>query len=212
MNQNGDTSAALRHLSSADPRLAAVIARVGPYAPTLTPDPFVALVSSIIHQQLSMKAAATIGGRVRDLCPRRKYTTAAISALSDEQLRACGLSRMKVVFLRDLVLHFESGKVKSNRLRRMSDEEVIGNVTQVKGIGRWTAEMLLMFCLKRPDIWPVDDLGLRKAAQKLLGARKELSMPRLQKLGDSFRPHRSIATWYLWRSLEGPLLPALTHD
>lgn len=209
---NGDINAGLRHLKRADARLAAIIRKIGPFRPAMTRDPFVALVSSIVHQQLSMKAAATIGRRLRDLCPRRTYTPDALSSLSDQQIRSAGISRQKLAYLRDLTAHFLDNRLSARRLRRASDDEAIELATQVKGIGRWTAEMLLIFCLGRLDVWPVDDLGLRKAAQRLRGAKKPLSIPRMQRLAEPWRPYRSIATWYLWRSLDGPLPPALTHD
>ncbi len=204
---NGDPAAFLR---STDSRLAAIIDRIGPYQISLTRDPFVVLLGSIIHQQLSMKAAATIRGRVRALCPRGRMTPSAIAAIELDALRAAGLSGQKVAYVRDLAAHFLDGRLTARGLRRMSDEEVIAATTDIKGIGRWTAEMLLIFCLNRPDVWPIDDLGLRTALHRLTRARKPLSRERLIRLGEAWRPHRTCATWYLWRSLDNPVLPGVS--
>ena len=204
--QNG---AALRHLKKADKRLAAVIRKVGPYALETMRDPFAALLMSIVHQQLSMKAASTIGGRVRALCPRKRLTPKNMMALADDELRGAGLSRQKVRYVRDLSQHFVDGRLKAAALRKMNDEEVIAATTQVLGIGKWTAEMLLLFCLERPDVWPIDDLGLQVALRKLLGKGKPLDKAKLQSFGEPLRPFRSYATWYLWRSLDGPIAPGI---
>jgi len=200
---------AVAHLVAADERLAGIIRHVGPFRMQTTPDPYFALLVSIIHQQLSMKAAKTIRERVQALCPRRRITPGAIQALPTSALRAAGLSERKVEYVRDLTSRFVNRQITPARLRRMNDEAVIETVTEVRGIGRWTAEMLLLFCLERPDVWPVDDLGLRKAAQRLTGARRPLTDKRLHKLAEPWRPYRSAATWYLWRSLEGPVTPGL---
>ncbi|MCG3127313.1 MAG: hypothetical protein CHACPFDD_02171 [Phycisphaerae bacterium] len=204
-----ENDAAEWHLRSADARLAALIDRIGPCQIRFTPDPFSALVSSIVHQQLSMKAAATIGRRLRALCPRGRLSPRALSRVADPALRGAGLSERKVSYLRDVCAHFGTRRVTAARLRSMPDEDVVAAVTQIHGIGRWTAEMLLLFCLKRPDVWPVDDLGLQKALQKLHAARRPLPRTRLERAGEPFRPFRSRATWYLWRSLDGPLPPGL---
>ncbi len=203
------TAAALRHLRKADKRLARVIDHVGPYLLQVTRDPFTALLSSIIHQQISMKAAATIRARVRDLCPRKRMTATNMMALTDDALRGAGLSRQKARYVRDLSEHFLDRRITAASLRKMSDEQVVAATTQVLGIGKWTAEMLLIFCLERPDVWPVDDLGLQAAAHKLLRKSKPLDRAKLQVLGDPWRPYRSYATWYLWRSLDGPVTPGL---
>ncbi|MFN0136522.1 MAG: DNA-3-methyladenine glycosylase family protein [Phycisphaerae bacterium] len=185
-----------------DKRLRAIMDRAGPFRVRIVADPFAALVSSILHQQLSMKAAATISGRVLDLCDGRRFTPQALGSLSKTQLRAAGLSNQKCAYVAELCEQFGDGRLSSARLRKLDDEAVIEAVTAVKGIGRWTAEMLLIFCLRRPDVWPIDDLGIRKACQKLLGAAKEPPRDELVALGESWRPHRTIASWYLWRSVE----------
>lgn len=201
--------AATRALAKADPRLAAVIKRIGPFQPVITPDPFTALVGSIIHQQVSMSAAAAIHNRLRALCPRRRPTPAALAALSDAKLHGVGLSRQKVGYLRDLSEQFATGAFTTRKLRRMSDDEALAAAMQVKGVGRWTAEMLLIFCLERPDVWPIGDLGLQKGVRNLLGLDELPDADTMQSTGEPWRPYRSQATWYLWRSLEGPRLPGI---
>jgi DNA-3-methyladenine glycosylase II len=200
---------AVTHLSAADRRLAAIIERVGVHRPIITASPFVALAVSIIHQQISMSAARSIQGRVMDLCPNRRLTPAALLAARAPRMRKAGLSQQKVKYLRDLSQHFADGTLSAAVLRRMSDEEVIAATTQVAGVGRWTAEMLLIFCLERQDVWPVDDLGIRKAAMRLESRAEMHAKADLMALGEPWRPFRSYASWYLWRSLEGPLMPGL---
>lgn len=200
---------AVNHLRSADPRLADIVKRVGECKIQVTRDPYVTLLASIIHQQLSMKAAATIRGRVKQLCTGGRITPIHIAAVSDESLRACGLSKQKLSYVRDLTEHFASGKLTARALRRMDDDQAIEAVTEIRGIGRWTAEMLLMFCLERPDVWPIDDLGLQKAVQRMLAKRSPLKLDKLHAAGEPLRPYRTYATWYLWRSLEGPVSPGM---
>ncbi len=206
-----EVRAALRHLRAAHPRWTDVLARVGPYRPSLTPDPFIALIGSIVHQQVSMSAGAAIYRRVKALCPRGRLSPAAILAHDEATLRSAGLSRQKASYLRNIAEFFSRGRAVRTALRRGTDEEVIEQVTQIKGVGRWTAEMLLIFCLHRPDVWPVDDLGLRKAGQLFFGLAELPSPKALQELGEPLRPYRTYATWYLWRSLELPVAPAITH-
>jgi DNA-3-methyladenine glycosylase II len=201
--------AACRHLSGADARLRTLIRRIGPHRPIITADPFVALVGSIVQQQISMSAAAAIQKRVKALCPRGRVTPAALRALDHDALRGAGLSRSKARYLQDLADHFATRRLTAAGLRRMSDEEVIETTTAVKGIGRWTAEMLLIFCLERPDVWPIDDLGLRKAVRGFLDLPDLPDKPTITDLAEPWRPYRSYATWYLWRSLEGPLMPGI---
>jgi DNA-3-methyladenine glycosylase II len=200
---------ALAHLRR-DPRLAAVIARVGAFAPALTPDPFLALVGSIIHQQVSMAAAQTMLRRLRALCPRGRITPAVLLALDAPTLRTAGLSRQKAGYLHDLAGCFARRELTRAGLRRMNDEDAIAAATRVRGIGRWTAEMLLIFSLQRPDVWPVDDLGVRKAVQALLGRAAPLDPTELHAVAEPWRPYRSYATWYLWRSLDNPVAPRIS--
>ena len=197
-----------RHLAATDPRLAALIARSRRYniKPAAALRPFDALAESIAYQQLSGKAAATIFGRVRALYPRTKYLDPQkILATPDEDLRACGLSRGKIAALKDLAAKTLDGTVPSGRaLARMSDEEIIARLTTVRGIGRWTVEMLLLFDLGRTDVWPVDDYGVRKGFAKSFGRRKLPTPKQLMKFGQKWRPYRSVAAWYFWRALDGP--------
>src|SRR5438445_4605708 len=195
-----------RHLSTTDARMAELIARSRRYniAPLLAIRPFDALAESIAYQQLSGKAAATIWGRVRALYPRKKYLDPKlVLATPDEKLRAAGLSRSKIAALKDLAAKTIDGTVPSARsLAKMTDEEIIERLITVHGIGRWTVEMLLLFDLGRPDVWPVDDYGVRKGFAKTFGKRKLPKPKQLMKLGEKWRPHRSVAAWYLWRALD----------
>jgi DNA-3-methyladenine glycosylase II len=200
---------ATRYLRRADVRLARLIERIGPYCPVITSDPLVALVGSIIHQQVSMSAAAAIRRRLRKLCGGR-LTAPRILRMSVEELRAVGLSRQKAAYVRNIAEAFVVHTLTAARLRRMSDDEVIAATTALKGVGRWTAEMLLIFCLERPDIWPVDDFGLRKAAQLFFGLSEMPTPAAIRHLADPWRPYRSYATWYLWRSLDGPIAPRIS--
>src|SRR6202049_1132360 len=197
-----------RHLSATDARMAELIARSRPYniAPSLAIRPFDALAESIAYQQLNGKAAATIWGRVRALYPKRKWLDPALVLKTpDEKLRACGLSGSKTAALKDLAAKTLDGTVPSRReLVRMTDEEIIERLTKVRGIGRWTVEMLLLFDLGRLDVWPVADYGVRKGFAKTFGRRKLPTPKQLMKLGEKWRPYRSAAAWYFWRALDKP--------
>src|SRR6266404_1172650 len=197
-----------RHLANTDPRVAQLIARSRRYdiAPAVSIRPFDALAESIAYQQLSGKAAATIFGRVRALYPKRKkLDPEQLLATPDETLRAAGLSRAKTAALKDLAAKTIDGTVPSGRaLLQMSDDEIIARLTQVRGIGRWTVEMLLLFDLGRPDVWPVDDYGVRKGFAKTFGRRKLPTPKQLMKIGEKWRPYRSVAAWYFWRALDQP--------
>ena len=197
-----------RRIAATHPRMAALIERSTRYKiePTLSIRPFDALAESIAYQQLSGKAAATIFGRVRALYPRRKYLDPEkILVTPDETFRAAGLSRNKIAALKDLAAKTIDGTVPAGRaLIRMSDDEIIARLITVRGIGRWTVEMLLLFDLGRPDVWPVDDYGVRKGFAKTFGKRKLPTPKQLMKLGEQWRPYRSVAAWYFWRALDGP--------
>jgi len=203
-----DHGKAHRHLANTDPRMAQLIARSRRYniGPAVSIRPFDALAESIAYQQLSGKAAATIFGRVRALYPKRKWLDPEqLLATPDESLRAAGLSRAKTAALKDLAAKTIDGTVPSGRaLLRMSDDEIIARLTQVRGIGRWTVEMLLLFDLGRPDVWPVDDYGVRKGFAKTFGRRKLPTPKQLVKIGEKWRPYRSVAAWYFWRALDQP--------
>ncbi len=202
-------AAATRHLCRVDPRLAALIKGLGPYRPTITRDPFAALVGSIVQQQVSMAAGTTIYRRLRRCCPRGRLTPAALLALDDAALRGAGLSRQKASYVHNVAAEFAARRLTRAGLRRMSDNEVIAATTLIKGVGRWTAEMLLIFSLERPDVWPVDDLGLRRAVQLFLGAETPPTAAEMHALGEPWRPHRTCASWYLWQSLGGPVVPGV---
>src|SRR6478672_109470 len=201
-----DHGKAHRHLANTDPRMAQLIARSRRYniAPAVSIRPFDALAESIAYQQLSGKAAATILGRVRALYPKRKWLDPEqLLATPDETLRAAGLSRAKTAALKDLAAKTLDGTVPSGRaLVRMTDDEIITRLTTVRGIGRWTVEMLLLFDLGRPDVWPVDDYGVRKGFAKTFGRRKLPTAKQLMKFGEKWRPYRSVAAWYFWRALD----------
>jgi DNA-3-methyladenine glycosylase II len=197
-----DRRRAARHLRTVDPVMASIVAKVG--ACRLDVDrrlgPFAYLVAAIVHQQITGKAAASICKRLCTLNRGRWPRPDQIAAASDEALRACGLSRQKIGYLRDLTAHEENGP-SLRRLSLLPDEEVIEALTAVRGIGRWTAEMYLMFRLGRPDVLPVDDLGVRKAMQR---AYRKRALPKpdwMRKQAESWRPWRTVASWYLWRSL-----------
>ena len=164
-------------------------------------DPFRALVRAIVSQQLSTKAAATIAGRVEALLGGT-LTPEGIAGVSDPQLRAVGLSGQKIGYMRDLCARIQDGSLPLDSLHTLDDAAVIEALTKVKGIGRWTAEMFLMFRSHRPDVLPVGDLGIVKAVQRAYGLRKAPDPKRLTRIGEPWRPYRSIACWYLWASLD----------
>ena len=199
-----DYAKARRLLARRDPILRDLMRRHGAcgLARAQHTDPFEALVRAIISQQLSTRAAATIAGRFEALFDADRPTPSAVAAVSDQQLRGCGLSGQKLAYIRDLCVRIEDGSLPLDALDRMSDDEVIEALTKVKGIGRWTAEMFLMFRLHRPDVLPVGDLGIVKAVQKVYGLRKLPTADRLLRIGESWRPYRSVACWYLWASLQ----------
>ncbi|HXG86825.1 MAG TPA: DNA-3-methyladenine glycosylase [Vicinamibacterales bacterium] len=204
-----DYQKARRHLMRVDPKLGAVIKKVGPCGLADIPKlpPFMALAEAIASQQLSVKAADTIFGRFCDLFgDDRTPDPARLLAMDDESIRGVGFSRSKVLFLRDLANHVVDQRLMLDALDRLDDQQVAEQLTAVKGIGPWTAEIFLMFRLQRPDIFPADDLGLVKAAQRIYGLRQRPSREKLLKMSQAWRPYRSVAAWYLWRSLALPEL------
>lgn len=198
-----DYARARRILMRRDPVLADLIRRYGPcgLADSQHTDPYKALVHAIMAQQLSTKAAATIARRFEELFGGFP-TPAQVVDMPDSKLRGVGLSGAKVAFVRDLARRIQEGSLRLEALDAMGDEEVIQELTQVKGIGRWTAEMFLMFRLHRPDVLPVGDLGIVNAITRAYGLRKPPTPERLMKIGESWRPYRSVACWYLWASLD----------
>ncbi len=197
-----------QHLAATDPRFAALIAKARPFVPSQKKfvRPFNALAESIVYQQLSGKAAATIFGRVRALYPRRKWFSPELFlATPDEKFRAAGLSGSKTAAIKDLAAKTLDGTLPTaSALECMSDEEIIVRLTQVRGIGRWTVEMLLLFDLGRLDVWPVDDYGVRKGYAKTFRKRKLPKPKELHAIGEKWRPYRSVAAWYFWRALDLP--------
>jgi DNA-3-methyladenine glycosylase II len=188
-----------------DPILGAIIRRVGPcmLAARRREDHLTALVQAIVSQQLSNKAAAAIFNRLVALFPNGRIPDAAsIAALSDADLRSVGLSGQKVSYFRDLCARIGDGRLKLDELDALDDEQVVERLTAVKGFGRWTAEMFLMFRLLRLDVLPVGDLGIVTAVQKLYRLRSRPDSKRILKIGEAWRPYRSIASWYLWQSLK----------
>lgn len=200
--------AAVRHLRKADPRLAAVIERVGPCRLEIRSDGthFEHVLKAIIYQQLSGKAAATIHGRVVTLLGGTP-TPDAVLAVPDEPLRAAGLSRQKMSYVRDLARQVAAGAVPLETIDRLDDDDVIAALSSVKGVGRWTAQMFLMFRLGRPNVLPAEDLGIRKGVQLAYRTRGLPPPKRVLAIGRPWAPHATVASWYLWRSLELPPAP-----
>jgi DNA-3-methyladenine glycosylase II len=196
----------IRHLKRVDPVLAAVIERVGPcrLEPRNEGTHFDALVRSIVYQQLSGKAAATILARVHGLYGDRSPTPAELLATPDETLRAAGLSRQKLSYLKDLAAKVESGAVPlaADTIDHLTDDEIIQRLVQVKGIGRWTVHMFLMFRLGRPNVLPELDLGIQNAIKRAYRMRKQPGPKDVLRIGKKWAPYSSVASWYLWRSLE----------
>jgi len=190
-----------RYLMRQDPRLAEVIRRTGRLRPDFSRrDPFEALVRAVISQQLSTKAADTIRGRVVALMPG--LTPEALLDLPVADLRAAGLSGQKVAYLRDLSERVIDGRLDLHHLRRLTDDEVIEAIVAVKGFGRWTAQMFLMFSLHRPDVLPTGDLGIVKGMQNVLGMKSRPAVRTMERAARPWQPYRSVACWYLWRTLE----------
>jgi DNA-3-methyladenine glycosylase II len=202
-----DAAAAVRHLRTVDPDLAAVIRAAGTcgLAPRLRHSPFEEILESIVYQQLSGQAAATIYRRVRGLFPpRRVLAPQALLDMPDERLRGAGLSRAKLAAARDLAAKTLEGVVPTAAaLRRMPDEEIIERLTAVRGVGTWTVQMLLIFRLGRPDVLPIHDLGIQKGFQLTYRTRQWPKPARIERHGEKWRPFRSVASWYLWRATDG---------
>ena len=199
-----DHREAIAHLQRVDPVLAKIIARVGPY--TLRPrregTHYDALVRSIVFQQLSGKAAGTIHRRFCELYPAKRPRAHLVLTTADAALRAAGLSRQKIGYLRDLSARVNDGSLPLAHLGRLPDDAIIEHLVQVKGIGRWTVQMFLMFRLGRPDVLPELDLGIQNAIQRAYRLRKRPKPKDVLRIGAKWRPYATLASWYLWRSLE----------
>ena len=196
---------ALLHLRTADPVLRGIIEQVGPYRITYHEPDFTALTRSIVYQQLSGKAAATILGRVLTAAADRngKLSPERLLALGPEGLRPLGLSQQKAGYVLDLARRTLSRELAFDRLPSLPDAEVIAALTAVKGVGVWTAHMFLIFALRRPDVLPTGDLGIRNAMQRAYGLEAPPRPAEMEELGRAYRPFASVASWYLWRSLDG---------
>jgi DNA-3-methyladenine glycosylase II len=193
---------ARRHLARRDARMAELVREVGPCRLEPRGDPYRALLRSVVHQQLAGSAARAIDGRLRAPHRGRYPKPADLLAIPTAQLRRAGLSRQKIAALRAVAGAFDAGELDNRRLRRMSDDAVVEAVTRVKGIGTWTAHMLLMFSLGRPDVLPVGDYGVRKGAMLLYALEDLPKAAALEALAEPWRPYRSVGSWYLWRATE----------
>jgi DNA-3-methyladenine glycosylase II len=195
---------ATAHLKKVDPVMAEVIEKIGSYKgwPASQGSHFDAVARSIVFQQLSGKAAGTIHGRFQGLYGGRTPLPAELATTADEQLRAVGLSRQKSAYLKDLGARVTSGELPIETLHELTDEEIITALTQVKGIGRWTAQMFLMFRLGRLDVLPDLDLGVQKGIQKAYRLRKLPTPERVKKIGAKWAPYRTVASWYMWRLID----------
>lgn len=194
---------ALKHLKK-DPVLAKIIQEAGPYRITYGEPRFENLVRSIVSQQLNGKVARTIFGRLHEAAGEEELTPAGILRLRPEKMRKLGLSAGKTLYIRELAKHTKQGKVVFEQLPEMEDAEVIEHLTQVKGIGVWTAQMFLMFSLRRHDVLPVGDLGIRMAMKAAYGLEDLPKPAEMEKIAAAWRPYATVACWYLWRSLDAP--------
>lgn len=192
---------AVTHLKKSDPVLRAIIERVGPCRMEFGPAEFSSLAEAIVYQQLNGKAAVTIFNRFAALAGE-PITPEGILKLSDEQLRSAGLSKQKSAYLKDLAAKTASGLLDFSRLPELTDEEAIKHLTQVKGIGVWTAHMFLMFSLRRPNVLPTGDYGVQVAVKKHYKKRKLPKPKDMEKIARAWEPYRSVACWYMWRSLD----------
>ena len=192
---------AINHLKKSDPVMSAIIERVGPYRMEFGPPEFSSLAEAIVYQQLNGKAAVTIFNRFAALAGE-PLTPDGILKLSDAQLRSVGLSKQKSAYLKDLSVKARDGLLDFGKLPDLPDEEVVKHLTQVKGIGVWTAQMFLMFTLKRPDVLPTGDYGVQAAIKKHYKKRKWPKPKEMEKIARPWSPYRSVACWYLWRSLD----------
>ncbi len=193
---------AILHLKKADPVIGSMIDRVGAYRIEYRDPSFETLIRSIVYQQLSGKVAKVIFGRLADAVPGGKLTPAGILKLTPARMRKCGLSKQKTAYIRDLARKTAKGQLKFEALPTLPDEAVIEHLTQVKGIGVWTAHMFLMFALERPNVLPTGDLGIRSAIRKAYGLDDLPHPKQIEELAVSWHPYCSVASWYLWRSLD----------
>ena len=193
---------AIKHLKKSDPVIAGIIQRVGPYAMEYREPSFESLVRSIVYQQLSGRVASVIFGRLHAAAGQEQLTPAGIMRLRPDKMRKLGLSGQKTLYIRELAKHTKRGSIVFEDLPDSDDAIVIEHLTRVKGIGVWTAQMFLMFALRRTDVLPVADLGIRSAMKKAYGLNDLPKPDEMEKIAECWKPYTSIACWYLWRSLE----------
>ncbi len=196
----------LSHFRKRDPKIARVIQAIGPFRLKRNRKYFVVLCRSIVSQQISTAAAETIYSRFEKLFDGHAPTPERMARLKDAPLRGAGLSRQKAAYLKDLSHRFLDGTIRPHQLNYLGNEEVIDRLTLVHGIGRWTAEMFLIFSLNRLDVLPVDDLGLRVAVQNIYGMKARPDAKRLRTIGKKWNPLETVATWYAWRSLNADIV------
>lgn len=193
---------AIQHLKTADPVMAAIIERAGPYKVQYREPIFQTLVRSIVYQQLSGKAALTIFGRLMKAAKADPLTPEAILKLRPQRMRSLGLSKQKLTYIRELARKTRGGEIVFESLPELEDAEIVARLTQVKGVGVWTVQMFLIFALRRLDVLPVGDLGVRAAMKKAYGLPDLPKPAEMEKIAAAWKPYCSVATWYLWRSLE----------
>jgi len=195
---------AINHLKKADPVMAAIIQKAGPYRAKYMEPVFQTLVRSIVYQQLSGKAAMTIFNRLAEAAEVRPLTPEAILKMRPQKMRKLGLSKQKTIYIRELAKLTRAGDIQFERLPEMEDAAIIETLTRVKGVGVWTVQMFLMFALQRPNVLPVGDLGVRAAMKKAYGLAELPKPQEMESIAAAWHPYRSVASWYLWRSLENP--------
>ena len=191
---------AKRALARRDPVMAGIMRAHPKVFMAQRGEPFFTLARAIVGQQISVKAAQSVWNKV--LVCVQEVSPEGVLKVKRPALRACGLSDRKTEYIADLAQHFADGKIRLHKWPDMDDEAIVAELVEVRGIGRWTAEMFLMFNLLRPDVFPLDDLGLQKGIRLAYFKKRKISLKRMKKLGDTWRPWRSVATWYLWRSLD----------
>ena len=193
-------SRAKRALARRDPVMGAIMRAHPKIFLVRRGEPFMTLARAIVGQQISVKAAQSVWNRFADCVG--EVTPENVLLKQRPILRACGLSDRKTEYIADLAQHFANGSIHVHRWPAMADEEIIAELVEVRGIGRWTAEMFLIFNLLRPDVFPLDDLGLQKGIRVAYFANRKVALSTLRRIGERWRPWRSVATWYLWRSLD----------
>lgn len=196
------SSEIVNHLSAKDPILAEIIKKIPPFGKRMSGNYFVELVESIVSQQLSIKASDTIFARFKKLFKNGEITPEDARSLGVEKMRGCGISYQKISYIKDLAEKTLESAILFEQFEIMTDEEIIQELVKVRGIGRWTAEMFLMFTMGRPDVFSYGDLGIRKAIQRLYGFKKEPTQKQAEKIAEKWKPYRTYACRYLWKSLE----------